>query len=436
MTAFDALAAMRSGRLSAETLVRACLDRVAARDGDVRAWSAIDRDHAIAQARLCDAGPWRGPLHGLPIGVKDVIDTAEFVTAHNSPIYSGRRPSDDAPCVAMLRNAGAIILGKTDTTECAAAGRDAGTLNPWARDRTPGGSSSGSAAAVADFQVPIALGTQTGGSTIRPASFCGVFAMKPSWGLVSREGVKLYAISLDTIGWYGRSVADLELLCDLFEIDQGDIPDAGPDPRLRVAICRTPAWHCAAPETESAMAAATAALSASGVAVDELVLPDHFAGLAKAHQVILFREGRAAFLNLARIHPAILHDDFHRRVDNRDGFSLEDLRSAYDLAARCRWEFDKLAAHYDAVLAPSAPGEAPPGSGPGDPVFNAMWTLLHTPCINIPAFTGPTGLPVGVTLTAGRFDDRRLLRAAGSIANTLIAAGHWLPTPAIAQRCD
>jgi Asp-tRNA(Asn)/Glu-tRNA(Gln) amidotransferase A subunit family amidase len=322
---------------------------------------------------------------------------------------------------------GAIVLGKTDTTEFAAAGRNAATRNPWSLDHTPGGSSSGSAAAVAGFQVPLALGTQTGGSTIRPASFCGVFAMKPTWGAVSREGLKLYSITLDTLGWFGRGVADLGLICDALEID--DDEQHAPPSRPRIALCRTPSWPWAAPETAAAMDRAAALLDAAGVELHELTLPDSFDDLVRAHQIIMFLEGRAAFLTLARTHAETLHDDFHLRVDNREGFSRADLRNAYDLAARCRAEFDGIARAYDAVLTPSAPGEAPLGTIPGDPVFNSMWTLLHTPCVNIPAFRSQGGLPVGLTLTGPRFSDRGLLATAQNVSDILLAAGDWRIAP-------
>ena len=206
-------------------LARACLVRIAAREADVRAWSYVDPDAVIRQARELDKLPSRGPLHGIPIGVKDIYNTADMPTQHNSPIYTGHRPNADAATVGTLRAAGALILGKTDTMEFASTGRLAATRNPHNLARTPGGSSSGSAAAVGDFHVPLALGTQTGGSLIRPASFCGVYAMKPTWNAVSAEGVKLISTTLDTVGWYGRSVADLALLADTFAL-QDDEPSS------------------------------------------------------------------------------------------------------------------------------------------------------------------------------------------------------------------
>ncbi len=423
LTASEASARIRAGTLTAEALARACLRRIAERDADVRAWAFVDPDAVLRQARELDKQAPRSPLHGIPVGVKDMIDTADMPTQHNSPLFQGHRPGADAAPVSILRAAGALILGKTDTTEFAAAGRFAATRNPHDFQRTAGGSSSGSAAAVADFQAPLSLGTQTGGSTIRPASFCGVFALKPTWGAVSREGLKLYSATLDTLGCYARSLDDLGLLCDVFDVHD----DAPPRPvalrGARIAVCRTPDWASATPGTPEAMDMAEAALRRAGAVVSALDLPASFDPLGAMQKVVMHAEGRTAFLNLARAHPHGLHDDFHSRVENRDGFTHRQLLDAYDHAAACRAAFDRIAAEYDAVLTPSAPGEAPPGSHPGNAVFNRMWTLLHVPCVNLPGLLGPNGMPVGVTLTAPRFTDRQLLATAQAVAPAIAEAG-------------
>ena len=423
LNATEMSAAIQAGTLTAETLARACLARIAARDPEVRAWSYVDPEAVIRQARELDKGPWRGPLHGLPVGVKDMIDTADMPTQHNSPLFAGHRPSLDAACVATLRAAGAIILGKTDTTEFAAAGRRAATRNPHDLRYTSGGSSAGSAAAVADWQAPFALGTQTAGSTMRPASFCGVFALKPTWGAVSREGLKHYAVSLDTLTWFARSVADLGMLCDVFAIAD----DAPPRPvtmaGAKFAICRSPVWAEARSGTPQALGAVADVLRAAGAEVSDLELPPAFAGLLAAQATIMLGEGRAAFLDLARREPYRVHDDFRARAENRSGITRAQMLAAYDLAASLRPEFDRIAAGFDAVITPSAPGEAPLfEEGPGNAVFNRMWTLLHVPCVNVPAIRGPGGLPVGVTLTAPRFTDRQLLATAQAVG-TIIADG-------------
>ena len=420
LTASALAAAIASGATTAEAAVRACLDRIALRDPAVRAWSFVDPAAALRQARELDKGPPGGRLHGVPIGVKDVIDTADMPTQHNSPLFAGHRPSLDAACIATLRAAGAIILGKTDTTEFAAAGRRAATRNPHDLAYTSGGSSAGSAAAVADDQVPLALGTQTAGSTIRPASFCGVYALKPTWGAVSREGMKHYSVTLDTLTWFARSVADLGLLCDVFAVAD----DAPPRPVVlagaRFALCRSPAWPHAQPGTPEALDHVADALRRAGATVEALDLPAGFDELLAAQNTIMLGEGRAAFLDLARREPHRAHDDFLARAANRGGITRAALLAAYDLAGRLRPRFDALAAGYHAVLTPSAPGEAPPfEAGPGNAVFNRMWTLLHAPCVNLPAIRGPHGLPVGVTLAGPRFTDRQLLATAQAVATLL-----------------
>jgi Asp-tRNA(Asn)/Glu-tRNA(Gln) amidotransferase A subunit family amidase len=420
MGAAAAARAIREGRLTSEALTRACLDRIALRDPAVKAWSYLDPAAALRQARELDKRPSMGPLHGVPVGIKDMIDTRDMPTQHNSPIYAGHRPGQDAACVETLRAAGALILGKTDTTEFAAAGRPAATRNPHDQTRTAGGSSSGSAAAVADAQVPLAFGTQTGGSTIRPASFCGVPALKPSWGAISREGLKVYAVTLDTLGIYSREIADLELVCDVFDLHDDTPPRPVTPAGARVAVCRTPAWGSANADVAAAMDLAGERLRRAGVVVEELTLPDSFLPLGAMQRVVMHAEGRAAFLNLARAHGHLLHDDFRSRVENRDGITRAQLLEAYDHAAACRRQFDALARPFDAILTPSAPGEAPVGRSPGDAVFNRMWTLLHVPCVNLPCTKGRAEMPIGVTLTSPRFTDRQLLRTAAALQQVLL----------------
>lgn len=417
--AVDLLRAIAVGQVTSRALVSDCLERISARDGDVKAWLSINHD-AIAQAEMLDALPatQRGRLHGLPVAIKDVFDTAELPTTHNSPLFADFQPAQDAACVDLLRAQGAIILGKTDTTEFAAAGRNAATGNPHDLTRTSGGSSAGSAAAVGDFHVPLALATQTGGSTIRPASFCGIYGFKPSFGLVSREGVKIYANSLDTVGWYGRCVEDLWLLADAFEVTETVSPDPVPD-RLRVAVARGPYADQLQYESIEAMETAAGRLADGGHEVKHISLPGDFEKLDKCHRTIMFREGAAAFLNLARRHGENLHDDFHERVENREGHSLEDLRKAYDFAAYARVAFEECVADFDLVMVPSAPGYAPEGREPGNPVFNAMWTLLGVPCIHVPVSGEEGALPIGVTFVGPRFSDQRILACVQSVARLI-----------------
>ena len=251
MIAAEASALIQSRKMSCEELVRSCLARIATRDAEVKAWLRLDPDYVIRRARELDKLPSKGPLHGLPWGVKDVIDTADYPTTQNSPIYDEFRVGRDAAPVAVVRGSGSLILGKTDTVEFASFGRKALTRNPYNPAHTPGGSSSGSGAAVGDFQVPLGFGTQTGGSHIRPASFNGIYGMKPSWNRVSREGLRMSSITLDTIGWYGRCVEDLIIVAEAFRIPRDPIPVSVKG--LRVGLCRSPVWREIEPAGELAL---------------------------------------------------------------------------------------------------------------------------------------------------------------------------------------
>lgn len=424
LTATQALALRARGELSAEGLAQACLTQTLAREGEVKAWTHLDPDLVLAQARAEDAAANPGPLTGLPVGVKDVILTSDMPTQHNSPLYAGSHPTIDAACVSILRAAGAVIFGKTDTVEFAATGRKALTRNPLNPLRTPGGSSSGSAAAVADGQVPLALGTQTGGSIIRPAAYCGVYGFKPTWGLVSREGVKPFAPSLDTVGWFARSAADVALLFDVF--DPHPAPPNGAEFELagsRIGLCRSPAWDQAEAPTRELFRRVARRLMAAGAQVERLQLPLPFDDLPRAHLVIMRLEARAAFLAEHRRHGADLHPDLRCYVEASDGLTTTDLRRAYDAAATGRAAFDQLAGAYDVIVTPSAVGVAPLGlQQTGSFAFNGLWTLLHAPAINVPAGSGPAGMPLGVTLVGPRFSDRQVLAAAAAIGPRLIGA--------------
>ena len=420
LTAAEASAALAEKSITSEALVRACLERIAEREPVVKAWAFVDPDMAIRSARELDKQKRRSPLHGVPVGIKDMIDTADMPTQHNSPIYTGHRPGQDAACVSILRSAGAVILGKTDTHEFAAGGRLAATRNPHDLTRTAGGSSTGSGAAVGDHQVPLALGTQTAGSTIRPGSFNGVFAIKPTFGTLNREGAKVYSISLDTIGWFGRSVADLGLLADVFNIDRAPWQARPGVKGMKIALCRTPYWKKAAKESQQAVERAAEKLAKAGAKVTDLELPKDFAALNDLQGVLMRGEGRAAFLAEYRRAYDLLHQDFRDRVENKDKFTPAQFAAAYDEIARLRPVFDNLAASYDALLTPSAVGEAPADlTITGDPMFNRAWSALYVPCITIPAATGPNGMPVGVQLVGPRYGDAKLLGVAAAVAASL-----------------
>jgi len=399
---------MRRGDFTALDLTRACLARIKARDADVRAWLSINPNAEAAAAQI-KAGDMR-PLAGLPVGIKDVFDTVDMKTTYNSPMFEQHRPAMDAAAVTTLRAAGAIIIGKTDTTEFAAAGRDAATGNPANLEHTPGGSSAGSAAAVADFHVPFALSTQTGGSTIRPASFCGIFGMKPSFGLISTEGMKRYAPSFDTVGFHTRSADDLSLLASVF-----DLPQSGSGQQFHLGINSTPfADLLTAPVKDLLEQIATLPH------VSPFELPAQFGSLDELHRSVMFSEGAAAFLPLARINAPDLHPDFHARCASRTSETMRNAFLARDMLAQCAGKLEELMDErgIDALVVPAAPGTAPVGRSPGDPVFNSMWTGLQMPCVALPV-RHECGLPIGVQLVGPRASDGRLLQIAAALAPLL-----------------
>lgn len=419
LTASAAASLIKARKLGAEELVRSCLARIDARDALVRAWLHIDPERALRAAREADKRAPDGVLHGLPIGVKDVIDTRDYPTTQNSPIYPDLQVGRDAACVALARGAGAVVLGKTDTVEFASSGRKALTRNPYDPTHTPGGTSSGSGAAVADFMVPLAFGTQTSGSLIRPAAFNGIYALKPSWNRVSREGVRMFAASLDTVGWYGRCVDDLALMAQAMGIGGADSREqAVAVGELKVGLCRTPMWPHIETDGAQALESAAQRLHDAGLIVRELDLPACFAGLRAAQAVIATREAGVAFLPEYVNAHALLHENLRSKVENRTGITDRMLLDAYALADACRPQFDALfGPQLDVVLAPAAPGVAPEGlDTTGDAVFNTTWTLLHVPCVAIPAGRGRKQLPVGVQLIGPRLGEPRLLAIARALA--------------------
>jgi Asp-tRNA(Asn)/Glu-tRNA(Gln) amidotransferase A subunit family amidase len=412
LSATDAARLIATGQLTSEALTRACLDRIAEREPMVRAWAFLDPELALEQARQRDREKPRGLLHGIPIGVKDIIDTADMPTAYGSPIYRGHRPARDADCVARIRAAGAVVLGKTVTTEFAWI-HPGPTRNPHNPDHTPGGSSSGSAAGIADRMMPLAFGTQTGGSVIRPSSFCGVFGFKPTYNRYDAAGVKPFAPSCDTVGLHARTVPDIALL-DAALTGTGNTVAARP-PR-RMAVCRSPFWSAAEPASRKAVEDAAAAL---GIA-EELELPEPFARLSGANQLLLRTEGAQSFAAEYRDHRDQISPAALAQIEQGRATPPEELEAARRLQRACTAEFDRLMDAYDVLLTPSAPGEAPAGlASTGDAVFNRMWTTLHVPCVTLPSSRGERGLPVGVQLVARRGADRELLALAMHVADVL-----------------
>ena len=412
LSATTLVRSIEEGRLSAEALVRSCLGRIAERDSVVRAWAHLAGEAALAAARDRDKAGRRSLLNGVPFGLKDIFDTADMPTGYGSPIYAGSRPAADAAAAALPRAAGGILLGKTVTTEF--ANRHPGpTANPHDPDHTPGGSSSGSAAAVADFMVPRAVGTQTGGSVIRPAAYCGVVGFKPSFGLFPPAGMRINTDALDTVGIMARSVEDIALFrAAMMAIPYQ--PPALPENAPRLGLCRAPAWDRALPEGAAAFEAAVERLSAAGATLVETRLPPECAqGLDTQAAIADFEAPRNHMPELHR-HTALLSPDLREaKIARGRKLRVEDFRQAQEAARRARRVAAAWAGGFDAILTLPAPGEAPRGlADTGPAIFNALWTMLYMPCLTLPAGKGPRGLPLGLQLVGRRHADPRLLEVA------------------------
>jgi amidase len=416
LSASEAAARIREGKLTSEALIRSCLERIHSRDSQVRAWVHLDDDFALAQARECDQSANRGPIHGIPFAAKDIMDTADLPTEYGSPIYKGNRPTADAACVALSRAAGGVLMGKTVTTEFASRFPLGNTTNPHDPQHTPGGSSSGSAAAVGDFMVPLAFGTQTVGSVIRPAAFCGCIGYKPSYGEVSTQGVKQNTASFDTVGLFARSVEDLALFRGAVT---GFAPKALADipiNQLKIGLCRTLFWDRAEEYTKTFLEAAARALVKAGAKVSDFDLGEpfeHFEAMGRRINDYEFSRG----LTWERSRHWNLLSEFQR--DKLAGWlnvSYEQYREAEAALGRCRGHLAEAMKDMDLLLTPSAPGEAPAGlASTGDTSFNILSTWTYTPCVTLPVFTGPSGLPVGIQLIGHRNQDHRLLERAEAV---------------------
>lgn len=400
---------LRRRALSSEELVRACLGRIARDEAAIHAWAFIDPEQALAAARAVDAAPPRPPLYGLPVGIKDIIDTADAPTECGTPLYRGRRPARDAACVAALRAAGAVVLGKTVTTELAFF-TPGPTRNPRNLAHTPGGSSSGSAAAVAAFMVPAALGTQTAGSTIRPAAFCGVVGFKPSHGLLPLQGVHPFAPSLDTLGLFVRAVEDVPGLLAALGAPV-EVPIRSEPPR--VGLWRSAQWRQASPAMQDRIERVATGLARAGATVRAVDLGPEEGKLADAQALIMAAEAARSLESLHRTAGSGLSPLMRELLERGAAAEPEQLREAHLLARRASMVATRLLAEFEVLLTPSAPGEAPGGNGTGDPVFNRAPTLLGLPCISLPAGTGPAGLPLGVQLVGAPRAEAVLLGVAG-----------------------
>lgn len=427
LTATEAVQAIASGHLSSVDLVKSCLAQIADTDASIKAWAYLDPESALAQAAECDrirkAGLGTGPLHGLPVGLKDVIDTRDMPTQRGTDIFKDRQPDKDARLVERLRESGAVIMGKTVTTELAFVHAN-DTRNPHNPEHSPGGSSSGSAAAVAACHVPLAVGTQTNGSVIRPASFCGTFGFKPTRGVISRAGVLKTSDSLDQVGCFGRSLEDVALLTDaLAGYDQADSCSfARPRPQMRAgAQAEAPVapdlvWFNLpfndrlSPDAHEGM---EAVLDVLGPRITRMAAADTLANLvavqARIHEYEICQHQAAVFdANFED-----LSSELQLIVARGRKISEAEYTDALAVKASAQTFFDELFVEFDAIIAPCAAGEAPKfGSGTGDPIFCTLWTLAGLPCVSLPLLVGDNNLPIGVQLIGPIEKDDRLLRTA------------------------
>jgi len=427
LSAVEAVDGLARGAIRSVELVEACLATIAAREPEVHAWAHLDPGHALEQAKAADelraSGAPGGALHGLPVALKDIFDTADMPTEFGTPVFDGRAPDRDSAAAERLRAAGAVILGKTVTAELATF-TPGPTANPHDPKRTPGGSSSGSAAAVAANMVPLALGSQTVGSTIRPAAFCGVVGYKPSYGRLSRRGMLPLSQTFDTVGLFARALEDVALLFDALDHFDGEDPAMRPQAPLRlqeavagappvpptVAFVKTAAWERAEPATVAGFEELVEAL---GERCDTVELPAPFAKVAELHNTVLTAEmakSVGALCDEPGEHPSAR---FRAMIEEGRGVRAVDYLAARESREVLNAGLDEVFERYDAIVTPAAPGEAPEGlASTGDPAFCTLWTFCGVPALTLPLLVGANGLPVGVQLVGQRGHDRRLMRNA------------------------
>ncbi|KND93226.1 Glutamyl-tRNA(Gln) amidotransferase subunit A [Tolypocladium ophioglossoides CBS 100239] len=428
LTATEIRELIRSDKVTVEEYAWALIEQFEKRDDDVHAWAHYDTDLIIAEARRLDDVPAskRGQLHGVAVGIKDIFLTKDMPTRYYSPIHKndGNAAADSA-AVAIFRAAGALILGKTATTEFAAKTEGTKCCNPRDHHYSPGGSSSGSAAAVSDCQVPIAIGTQTGGSIVRPGSYTGTFAFKPTWGLISTEGMGRFSVSLDTAGFFARSVDDLDLLAKLFRLDLDYTRPRKPFTikGAKIALIKTHVWDHASRSTQAAWKQARSLLVEAGAVLEDVELPGSFRKCHDWWGTLAAGEARSAFLSKYVQSTQKLHASLKAFVQNKNKPTRKEMLEVYDGVAQLRPQWDQIASKYDAIITPSTVDQAPKGlEDTGSAVFNIMWTLLHVPSLNVPGFFGYYNLPIGLTIVGGRFSDMEVLRA-GKVIGTLFNKG-------------
>ena len=416
---------IRNHAFSAEDVARSCLDRIAQVDGNVQAWTFIDPERVLQQARAADryqaSGVPLGPLHGVPVGVKDIIDTADMPTENGTVLHAGRRPAKDATVVARLRAAGAVIMGKTVTTELATyfPGK---TRNPHDAEHTPGGSSSGSAAAVAAGMVPLAVGTQTNGSVIRPAAFCGVVGFKPSYGLINRDGILRQSPALDQVGVFARTPEDAALLaenlCDAAALPRWLEGAGAASQRLpRLAFVKTSIWNRTAFDAREALSGLASRL---GGAVIEVEMPEAAAGAWEWQRIVMEAEIAANYDAEWKQGKDRLSDSLRNQIERGRAVTAVDYQHALERITVVNAAFESLYANCDVILTPAVPGTAPRGlDSTGDPAFCTLWTFCGMPALTLPLLRGTNGLPLGVQLVAPRYCDAQLLRAARWLCSTV-----------------
>lgn len=423
LSATDARKMLGERKFSVAEYVEAHIQRVKERQTAVGAFEFFDEELVRRQVKALP-GEASGKLAGIPVAFKDIIDTRDMPTAYGSPIYENYRPGVDACVVALSRAAQGVLFGKVVSTEFASLVPSKKTRNPHDPARTPGASSSGSGAAVADFQVPLAIGTQTAASVVRPAAYCGVYGYKPTWGDISYGGVKFSSPTLDTIGLFARAIDDLAL----FRSVLAEIPFSGVWTRLlpkpRIGVCRTAFWSSCDAAMQNKFEEIVGQLAGAGARMQDLDLPRSFDEVPMAARWIANREGALGLAperidHYSQISPALRAD----RVDDGTSVSYERYRAAVDLMDRCRHALDDVFRDIDVILTPVVTGEAPVGIDfTGNPVFGALWTGLHVPCLSIPGWTGPSGMPLAVQLVARRGDDLKLLHVAKWLESAVIGA--------------
>lgn len=422
LAASDAAARLEAGTITSEALVRDCLARIDAREPEVQAWDYLDPDYAIEQAKALDATPRRSALHGVPVAIKDIFDTEDMPTAHGFAPYEGDHSGRDSNCVAALRAAGMVIMGKTVTTQFACPSPRK-TRNPHDPTRTPGVSSSGSAAAVADFMIPLANGSQTGGSVIGPAANCGVYGYKASLDGLDRGGFRHCKPSIDTLGLFARSIDDLILLRAVQTGgDRAEAVDRAQP--VRIGVVRTDGWDSAEPYMRAAVERAADLLSQSGARVTDVELPQRFTDIVPDFAIVNGWEGSMMLEPEIRDHLESFNAHNRSRVEFVGGLKVEDYERAGKNLDAARAEMNKLFVDYDVFISPSLPGEAPVGLAEvRRTTFARLWTQMHTPSVNLPLFAGPNDLPVCFQVIGPKDNDDATLAFANWVDARLGEAG-------------